>query len=362
MYAMEYADATGNDQYYTYAKSQMDYLLGDNPQGRSYLIGYSDTYPVNIHHRAANPNKSSATYTLYGALVGGPTDANGSYDDSTDSYSCTEPALDYNGSFIMAIAGLYNKYGDGTDEINDIISSASEIDENYTFGTWYEGGNTTVTQPEETTTTTEEVTTTEEITTTTEEVTTPPTTTTEVTTTMTATMTTTTVYDNYKVVDYTGEITKVYDNEAGFELTTDDGQTIYISNSSAFTQKLDLSEFKVGDKVDITGLDIGSGVVVVALTSIKLADGDVTTTTEKVTTTEPSGGATGNTLLGDVNLDGNIRVNDIQVVRQWLLHSVATPESTDQAFINADANLDGTVRVNDIQKVRQYVLHIINEI
>jgi hypothetical protein len=362
MYAMEYADATGNDQYYTYAKSQMDYLLGDNPQGRSYLIGYSDTYPVNIHHRAANPNKSSATYTLYGALVGGPTDANGSYDDSTDSYSCTEPALDYNGSFIMAIAGLYNKYGDGTDEIDDIISSASEIDENYTFGTWYEGGNTTVTQPEETTTTTEEVTTTEEITTTTEEVTTPPTTTTEVTTTTTATMTTTTVYDNYKVVAYTGEITKVYDNEEGFELTTDDGQTIYISNSSAFTQKLDLSEFKVGDKVDITGLDIGSGAVVVALTSIKLADGDVTTTTEKVTTTEPSGGATGNTLLGDVNLDGNIRVNDIQVVRQWLLHSVATPESNDQAFINADANLDGTVRVNDIQKVRQYVLHIINEL
>jgi hypothetical protein len=291
MYAMEYADATGNDQYYTYAKSQMDYLLGDNPQGRSYLIGYSDTYPVNIHHRAANPNKSSATYTLYGALVGGPTDANGSYDDSTDSYSCTEPALDYNGSFIMAIAGLYNKYGDGTDEINDIISSASEIDENYTFGTWYEGGNTTVTQPEETTTTTEEVTTTEEITTTTEEVTT----TEEITTT-------------------TEEVTTTEEITTTTEVTTTTAEPI------------------------------------------------TTTTTEKVTTTEPSGGATGNTLLGDVNLDGNIRVNDIQVVRQWLLHSVATPESTDQAFINADANLDGTVRVNDIQKVRQYVLHIINEI
>ena len=45
------------------------------------------------------------TYTLYGALVGGP-DANGSYDDNTDSYSCTEPALDYNGCFALAAAGL----------------------------------------------------------------------------------------------------------------------------------------------------------------------------------------------------------------------------------------------------------------
>jgi hypothetical protein len=174
MYAMEYASATGNDQYYTYAKSQMDYLLGDNPQGRSYLIGYTDTYPVNIHHRAANPNKASATYTLYGALVGGPTDANGSYDDSTDSYSCTEPALDYNGSFIMAIAGLYNKYGNGTSELDSIITNASEINENYVFGSWYEGGSVTVNPQPEETTTTEEVTTTteEEVTTTTNEETT----------------------------------------------------------------------------------------------------------------------------------------------------------------------------------------------
>ena len=75
-------------------------------QTAAILIGFGDSYPQHIHHRAANPDKGTAKYTLYGTLVGGPTDANGSYDDNTDSYSCTEPALDYNGCFALAIAGL----------------------------------------------------------------------------------------------------------------------------------------------------------------------------------------------------------------------------------------------------------------
>jgi hypothetical protein len=84
----------------------------------------------------------------------------------------------------------------------------------------------------------------------------------------------------------------------------------------------------------------------------------VTTTSGEVETTVVAG----DTALGDVNMDGNIRVNDIQVVRQWLLHTIATPETTEQAFINADVTKDSTVRVNDIQRIRQYVLHIIDSL
>ncbi len=154
MYAMQYAEATGNDQYYDYAAGQMNYLLGQNPANRSYLIGYTENSPVHIHHRAANPDKSTATYTLYGALVGGPTDASGSYDDNTDSYSCTEPALDYNGCFILAISGLYDKFGanDDVTAINDVVSNASEINADYKFF----DGKGDVHTPTETTTTTEE--------------------------------------------------------------------------------------------------------------------------------------------------------------------------------------------------------------
>jgi len=171
MYALWYSKYSNTTQYAEYAKGQMNYLLGDNSANRSYLLGYGDTFPQHIHHRAANPDKSSAKYVLYGGLVGGPTDANGSYDDNTDSYSCTEPALDYNGSFILAISGLYATYGGDGTLADDVVSNASEIDETHSFGTWFGGGDIpTETTPEETTVTTEE--TTEETTVTTPEETT----------------------------------------------------------------------------------------------------------------------------------------------------------------------------------------------
>ena len=36
------------------AKRQVDYILGDNPMGLSYLVGYSDRYPQRIHHRGSS--------------------------------------------------------------------------------------------------------------------------------------------------------------------------------------------------------------------------------------------------------------------------------------------------------------------
>ena len=188
MYAMTYAKASGsNENYYETAQKQMNYLLGQNSAHRSYLIGYGDSWAQHVHHRAANPNKDTSTYTIYGALVGGPTDSNGTYDDNADSYSCTEPALDYNGCFIMAIAGLYDKYGNGTDKLNSIITEATEIDENHKFGNW---GSDNPTEPTTTEPTTTEPTTTEP--TTTEPTTTEPTTTEPTTTEPTTTEPTTT--------------------------------------------------------------------------------------------------------------------------------------------------------------------------
>lgn len=159
MYALTYAKYTsGQDKYNEYAQGQMDYLLGNNPANRSYLIGFGDSYPQHIHHRAANPDKDTAKYTLYGTLVGGPTDANGSYDDNTDSYSCTEPALDYNGCFALAIAGLYAVYGGSTTAAQSAIASASEINSDFVFSYGGETPQPGTTTTEQTTTTTEETT------------------------------------------------------------------------------------------------------------------------------------------------------------------------------------------------------------
>ena len=36
-----------------WAKGQIDYMLGDNPLGRSYVVGHGNNPPDRPHHRAA---------------------------------------------------------------------------------------------------------------------------------------------------------------------------------------------------------------------------------------------------------------------------------------------------------------------
>lgn len=142
------------------AKHQMDCILNSNTQYKSYFVGYGNSYPTHYHHRAANPgngnpaDNSAAKYILYGALLGGP-DNSGGYDDHQNSFSCTEPALDYNGCFVLAIAPLAAKYGGDVSAAEQVKKSASEINENFDFG----GAAVIETTETTTTTTTTETTT-----------------------------------------------------------------------------------------------------------------------------------------------------------------------------------------------------------
>ncbi|KAL8138946.1 hypothetical protein V2J09_004947, partial [Rumex salicifolius] len=102
------------------AKSQVDYILGDNPRGTSYMVGYGNSYPQQVHHRGSsivsvkvNPSfvscrggyatwfskKSSDPNVLTGALVGGP-DGYDNFADERDNYEQTEPAT-YNNAPLM---------------------------------------------------------------------------------------------------------------------------------------------------------------------------------------------------------------------------------------------------------------------
>ncbi len=136
MSALAAADGNASSSLATGAKWQMDYILGGNPLGYSFLIGYGNKWPTHIHHRAANPgdlsNNPEAKYTLYGGLVGG-IDASGNYEDHSDKYQYTEGALDYNGCFALACAGLANLFGGSDKGAANIVSSASEITYPYTF-------------------------------------------------------------------------------------------------------------------------------------------------------------------------------------------------------------------------------------
>ena len=155
MLGLQIAKGDKEHKYAKAAKYQMDHILGKNSTGYSFLIGYGDKWPVHIHHRAANCEADvsanpSAKYTNYGMLVGGD-DASG-YQDKSDQYQYTEPALDYNSCFALACAGLVNLYGGDPSALKPIITAASEIDENHKFGEWYGG----VLAPEENETPTEQ--------------------------------------------------------------------------------------------------------------------------------------------------------------------------------------------------------------
>ncbi|KAH9746260.1 Endoglucanase 8 [Citrus sinensis] len=105
------------------AKHQVDYILGDNPVGMSYMVGYGARYPQRIHHRGsslpsvqAHPAhigcKAGGQYFLspnpnpnvhVGAVVGGPnvTDA---FPDSRPYFQESEPTTYINAPLVGLLA------------------------------------------------------------------------------------------------------------------------------------------------------------------------------------------------------------------------------------------------------------------
>ena len=108
-------------KYGEWAKSQMDYLLGENPINKCYIVGYNESSVKFPHHRAASglskcEDPDEHKYVLYGALVGGP----GSSDehiDVTSDYIYNEVTIDYNAAFVGACAGHYHFFGDSSMQV-----------------------------------------------------------------------------------------------------------------------------------------------------------------------------------------------------------------------------------------------------
>ncbi|MDO5558880.1 MAG: glycoside hydrolase family 9 protein [Oscillospiraceae bacterium] len=118
--------------YSEWAKGQMDYLLGDNPLNRCYVVGYSDISAKYPHHRAASglskcedPGKQK--YVLYGALVGGP-DLKDEHNDLTSDWTYNEVTIDYNAAFVGACAGHYHFFGDSSMKVTPDFPPAVPID------------------------------------------------------------------------------------------------------------------------------------------------------------------------------------------------------------------------------------------
>ncbi|XP_049377949.1 endoglucanase 18-like [Solanum stenotomum] len=123
-----------------FAKLQVDYILGNNPLKMSYMVGFGNKYPTQLHHRASslpsiynhptrvgcndgysswynsnNPNPN----THVGAIVGGPNSGD-QFVDSRSDYSHSEPTTYMNAAFVGSVAALIgqNKEGEHYGEIN----------------------------------------------------------------------------------------------------------------------------------------------------------------------------------------------------------------------------------------------------
>uniref|UniRef100_A0A453C1X5 Endoglucanase n=1 Tax=Aegilops tauschii subsp. strangulata TaxID=200361 RepID=A0A453C1X5_AEGTS len=112
------------------AKRQVDYVLGDNPLGMSYMVGYGARSPQRIHHRASSmpsvaahpahigcqegfqgylyaggPNPNVHT----GAVVGGP-DQNDVFPDDRADYARSEPTTYTNAPLVGCLAYFAGSY------------------------------------------------------------------------------------------------------------------------------------------------------------------------------------------------------------------------------------------------------------
>jgi len=120
--ALYYADQLGADhplydRYHNFGKKQIDHILGDNPGNQSYVVGFGEKFPTNVHHRGSHGSWSDSIKTpeqqrhiLYGAVVGGPQGDTG-YDEDREDYVLNEVATDYNSGFTSAVAALFDHYG-----------------------------------------------------------------------------------------------------------------------------------------------------------------------------------------------------------------------------------------------------------
>ncbi|KAF7138734.1 hypothetical protein RHSIM_Rhsim07G0082600 [Rhododendron simsii] len=145
----------------SFAKSQVDYILGDNPRATSYMVGYGSNYPQQVHHRASsivsvkvNPSfvtcrggyatwysrKASDPNILTGAVVGGP-DAYDNFADERDNYEQTEPATYNNAPLLGLLARLHGGHS-GYNQLLPVPSSAPISIEQKMTTSWNDKGKT----------------------------------------------------------------------------------------------------------------------------------------------------------------------------------------------------------------------------
>lgn len=140
-------DTEKANRYRDFAVRQMQYMLGDNPQQRSFVVGYGKNPPKHPHHRTAHGSwadqmnvPENHRHTLYGALVGGPGRDDSYRDDITD-YVSNEVAIDYNSAFTGNVAKMFQLFGKGHVPLPDFPEKEIPEDEYFAEASINSSGN-----------------------------------------------------------------------------------------------------------------------------------------------------------------------------------------------------------------------------
>lgn len=407
--------------YSAWCKNQMTYILGQNPKNTCFVTGFASNSAKNAHHRAAsgynnydelgnNTTYSSNGHVLVGALVGGPSDTNGTYSDVINDYKCNEVAVDYNAGLVGAAAGLYSLYKTGSvdktiEGVKDVVLGGGDV-------------QTTTTSTSTATTTSMSTTSTSKSTTTTSGTTTTP----AKDGVFELKVNQTYNYNDFgddKMVGFAYEdfgltaaskekITKVEFNisttngniktwQGAFGSSTTDAANDYWtmteqqektinSPSGTLTWDVDAStadiiqygyggEVKIGFWwIDCTTFTIDSvkiyttGTAATTTTTSTTKTTTTTTSTTKTTTTTTSSTKTTTTTSssttttttptgkqpGDLDCNGSVNISDAILAARYAAED-ATVKISAQGVINADANDDGSISADDVVTILRMI-------
>jgi hypothetical protein len=152
-YRNHFPDDPKSVKFSDWAMGQMNYLMGDNPLNRSYIVGFGSDAPGvgdqvggkakmarHPHHAAAHGSTTNNqddppenAHTLWGGLVGGP-DMKDEHKDIVSDYVYNEVAVDYNAAMVGALAGLWKYYGKGQTITNFTPPLEEKTVDYYAFG------------------------------------------------------------------------------------------------------------------------------------------------------------------------------------------------------------------------------------
>ncbi|HET9960228.1 MAG TPA: glycoside hydrolase family 9 protein [Polyangiaceae bacterium] len=140
LYSKYFPNDPKSAEFSSWAQRQVDHLLGANNLGLSYIMGYTDSYPLQPHHAAGHasiyglPAKPAENrHIIWGALVNGP-NGKGEHVDARDDYGSNEVTIDYNGALVAALAGHLATRGANECPLKVFPPLEPRIDEFYAMG------------------------------------------------------------------------------------------------------------------------------------------------------------------------------------------------------------------------------------